>query len=227
MPTTAALGVFGALHGADAAHALLDALPPTLLDALPAAGEVKIFYEAHGAAVDVALDAAASLAAVLFAFVVMPVGDLVFGQEPEAEMPHHHSPAKKASGSSSKGAAGEEAFNPYRGWLWAYAFLHLSALAAGAAAAPGMHPLALLGAALSLGTSGANAFTCAHELGHSRSRRERALADVLLAGQGLPYWRSAHAAHHKNVGLPGDPETALLGEGFWEFLPRALRGGLR
>lgn len=221
MPTTAALGVVGALPGADAAHALFDALPPTLLDALPAAAEVKTLYESHGAAVDGALDAAASLAAVLFAFVAMPLGDLVFGQEPEAEMPSTRS---KNGGSSSKEG---ESFNPYRGWLHSYAFLHLAALAAGAAAAPGMSPLALLGAALSLGTSGANAFTCAHELGHSRSPRERALADVLLAAQGLPYWRAAHAAHHKNVGLPGDPETALLGEGFWEFLPRALQGGLR
>ena len=50
---------------------------------------------------------------------------------------------------------------------------------------------------------------------------------MLLAAQLLPHWRTAHAAHHRNVGLPGDPETALLGEGFWEFLPRAVRGGLR
>jgi len=240
MPTTAALGVVGALHGADTAHALLDALPPSLLPSLPAAAEVRALYAAHGAAVDVALDSAASLAAVLFAFVAMPLGDLVFGQEPEGEMPHPPPRRRKregggstSSGSAAAATAGKKSapdfsdFNPYRGWLWAYAFLHLSALAAGAAAAPAMHPLPLLGAALSLGTSGANAFTCAHELGHSRQREERALADLLLAAQLLPYWRTAHAAHHRNVGLPGDPETALLGEGFWAFLPRALRGGLR
>jgi len=238
MPTTAALGVVGALHGADAVHALLDFLPPSLLDALPAATEVKSFYEAHGAAVDVGLDSVASLAAVLFAFVVMPLGDLVFGQEPEAELPPPSSKSKASSPSSSSASSSSSLsssssspfdfeLNPYRGWLWAFAFLHLSALAAGAAAAPGMHLLPLIGAALSLGTSGANAFTCAHELGHSRLRQERALADLLLAAQLLPHWRTAHAAHHRNVGLPGDPETALLGEGFWEFLPRAVRGGFR
>ena len=231
MPTTAALGVVGALHGANATHALLDALPPSLIAALPAATEVKTLYLSHGAAVDVALDSVCSLAAVMFALVLMPLGDLVFGQEPEGEMPLP--PAKRREGSGGGGTASAffgidfDNVNPYRGWLWAYALLHLSVLAAGAAAAPGMHPLPLLGAALSLGTSGANAFTCAHELGHSRSRKERDLADVMLAAQLLPYWRTSHAAHHRNVGLPGDPETALLGEGFWEFLPRALRGGLR
>lgn len=117
--------------------------------------------------------------------------------------------------------------NPYRLWLHAYALCHLSALAAGAAAAPAMHhPLPLIGAALSLGVSGANAFTCGHELGHSRLRRERALADALFAAEGLPHWRTAHAAHHRNVGLVGDPDTARLGESYWHFLPRSLLGEL-
>lgn len=71
------------------------------------------------------------------------------------------------------------------------------------------------------GTVGIN---YSHELMHQKSRKERWLADILLAMVLYSHFRSEHLlVHHPHVGTPRDPVTARYNEGFHRFYPRVLR----
>lgn len=71
------------------------------------------------------------------------------------------------------------------------------------------------------GTIGIN---YSHELMHQKSKRERWMADLLLAMVFYSHFRSEHLlVHHRYVGTPRDPVSARYNEGFHRFFPRVLR----
>ncbi len=77
------------------------------------------------------------------------------------------------------------------------------------------------GMVLSLGvTAGGIGITVAHELGHKRSRLERAAAHLVLAAVSyLHFYVEHNRGHHVWVATPRDPATARLGQPFWGFFP--------
>jgi alkane 1-monooxygenase len=84
----------------------------------------------------------------------------------------------------------------------------------------------LLGIAVG-GVTGSQGITFAHELGHSRSRGDRALAWLLMASVSYAHFMVEHyRGHHPRAATFDDPATARRGESLWRFLPRTLRGGL-
>ena len=86
-----------------------------------------------------------------------------------------------------------------------------------------------LGLLLSIGlVSGGQGITIAHELGHRRSRADRALAQALLITVGYGHFHIEHnRGHHARVATQDDPATARRGESFYRFWCRALPGGWR
>lgn len=81
-----------------------------------------------------------------------------------------------------------------------------------------------IGMGISCGVLGIN---IGHELGHRRSKRDQAFAQLLL-------WSSAYAhffvehnrGHHARVGTPDDPATARLNEAMPLFVARAIVMGI-
>lgn len=68
----------------------------------------------------------------------------------------------------------------------------------------------------------------AHELIHRRPLWLRALGSTVYVTVGFGHHGSAHRmVHHRYVGTPDDPNTALPGEDFWTYLPRAWIGSFR
>ena len=75
--------------------------------------------------------------------------------------------------------------------------------------------------------SGTIGINYSHELMHQKGRLERWLGDILLAMVLYSHFRSEHLlVHHRHVGTPRDPVTALYNEGFHRFYPRVLRQSL-
>ncbi len=86
---------------------------------------------------------------------------------------------------------------------------------------------ALLGLAAG-GVCGSQGITFAHELGHSRSRVDRALGWLLMASVNYAHFMVEHyRGHHPRAATWGDPASARRGESLWRFLPRTLAGGWR
>jgi alkane 1-monooxygenase len=75
------------------------------------------------------------------------------------------------------------------------------------------------------GVTGAQGITFAHELGHSRSRLDRALAWLLMASVNYSHFMVEHyRGHHVRAATHDDPASARRGETLWQFLPRTLAG---
>lgn len=73
--------------------------------------------------------------------------------------------------------------------------------------------------------TGGIGITIAHELGHRQAFAERLLGYILLAEVGYMHFVLEHVAgHHRNVGLPEDPATALRGESAYRFIVRSAVG---
>jgi alkane 1-monooxygenase len=71
------------------------------------------------------------------------------------------------------------------------------------------------------------AINTAHELGHKRDGLERWLSKIALAQSGYGHFFVEHnRGHHVRVATPEDPASARLGESFWAFLPRTVKGSL-
>ncbi|HEX6661521.1 MAG TPA: alkane 1-monooxygenase [Sphingomicrobium sp.] len=85
------------------------------------------------------------------------------------------------------------------------------------------------GLALSAGvTTGVFGFVAAHEMIHSRDRRERAFGLALLGSVFYMHFRIAHVhGHHRRAATFEDPATARLGEGLYAFLARSIAGQFR
>ena len=114
-------------------------------------------------------------------------------------------------------------------WLLrAYVPLQLALIAAGLHAAWSASWPTVFGIAFAVGfVTGAYGITFAHELGHGRSRADRALAWVLMGSVAYPQFMVEHyRGHHVRAATWEDPATARLGESLWRFLPRTLAGSL-
>jgi alkane 1-monooxygenase len=84
-----------------------------------------------------------------------------------------------------------------------------------------------IGLALTMGTVGGIAINTAHELGHKRASSEKWLSRVALAQTGYGHFFIEHnRGHHVRVATPEDPASSRLGESFWAFLPRTVKGSL-
>ncbi|MFL5900795.1 MAG: alkane 1-monooxygenase [Solirubrobacterales bacterium] len=84
-----------------------------------------------------------------------------------------------------------------------------------------------LGLALTMGVVGGIGINTAHELGHKRDGTERWLSRVALAQTGYGHFFIEHnRGHHVRVATPEDPASSRLGESFWAFLPRTVKGSL-
>jgi len=97
-------------------------------------------------------------------------------------------------------------------WLWASADLTV---------------VDKIGLALTVAMVAGIAINTAHELGHKRDRLERWLSKIALAQSGYGHFFVEHnRGHHVRVATPDDPASARLGESFWAFLPRTVKGSL-
>jgi alkane 1-monooxygenase len=84
-----------------------------------------------------------------------------------------------------------------------------------------------IGLALTMGMVSGIAINTAHELGHKRASLERWLSKIALAQSGYGHFFIEHnRGHHVRVATPEDPASARLGESFWTFLPRTVKGSL-
>ena len=84
-----------------------------------------------------------------------------------------------------------------------------------------------IGLALTTGMVAGIAINTAHELGHKRASLERWLSKIALAQTGYGHFFIEHnRGHHVRVATPDDPASSRLGESFWEFLPRTVKGSV-
>jgi len=113
--------------------------------------------------------------------------------------------------------------------LYIVAQLGVTAWAAVQTASPRTSLLDALGLTLSTGVvTGVSGFLAAHEMIHSRDRRERGLGLLFLASVFYMQFRVAHPyGHHRNAATPADPASAGLGETLYAFLARSVRGQVR
>jgi len=78
-----------------------------------------------------------------------------------------------------------------------------------------------------MGVVGGIAINTAHELGHKRASSEKWLSRVALAQTGYGHFFIEHnRGHHVRVATPEDPASSRLGESFWAFLPRTVKGSV-
>ncbi|HEY4277321.1 MAG TPA: alkane 1-monooxygenase [Conexibacter sp.] len=84
-----------------------------------------------------------------------------------------------------------------------------------------------IGLALTMGMVSGIAINTAHELGHKRASMERWLSKIALAQSGYGHFFIEHnRGHHVRVATPEDPASSRMGESFWAFLPRTVKGSL-
>jgi alkane 1-monooxygenase len=107
--------------------------------------------------------------------------------------------------------------------------LAVTTWAAVVVASPDTGPLEAMGLAVSCGvTTGVFGFVAAHEMIHSRSRRDRALGLTLFGAVFYMHFRIAHVyGHHRRAATADDPATARFGESLHAFLPRSIAGQVR
>ena len=97
-------------------------------------------------------------------------------------------------------------------WLWAYG---------------GLTVFESVGLALTVGIVGGLAINTAHELGHKRDKLEKWASKVALAQTFYGHFFIEHnRGHHVRVSTPEDPASSRLGENFYEFWPRTVKGSL-
>jgi len=91
----------------------------------------------------------------------------------------------------------------------------------------GLSVVESLGLALTVGCVSGIAINTAHELGHKRASTERWLSKVALSQSGYGHFFIEHnRGHHVRVATPEDPASSRLGESFYAFLPRTVKGSL-
>ena len=115
----------------------------------------------------------------------------------------------------------------YRLCTYAYIPLQYVALIGGAwlLADGGLHVVEKIGLALTLGCVNGIGINTAHELGHKRASLERWLSKIALAPTGYGHFFIEHnRGHHVRVATPEDPASSRLGESFYRFWPRTVKG---
>ncbi len=151
----------------------------------------------------------------LFVFGVMPILDRVIGDD--AENP------------PDSVVQWLEQDRYYRWCTYLYLPLQYASLVAACAlwASGNLSLLESFGLALTVGCVSGIAINTAHELGHKRASMERWLSKVALAQSGYGHFFIEHnRGHHVRVATPEDPASSRLGESFYRFLPRTVRGSL-
>ena len=126
----------------------------------------------------------------------------------------------------------EPASGPWFRWclrlhlLWQAGLLALGVAVALRWSAQGGSSWALLALGLGIGgVTGSQGITFAHELGHSKSRADRAAAWLLMGSVLYAHFMVEHyRGHHRRAATVDDPATARRGESLWRFLPRTLAG---
>ncbi|HMS72953.1 MAG TPA: alkane 1-monooxygenase [Baekduia sp.] len=84
---------------------------------------------------------------------------------------------------------------------------------------------ASFGLAMTVAMVSGIAINTAHELGHKRAGLERWLSKIALAQTFYGHFFVEHnRGHHVRVSTPEDPASSKMGESFWRFLPRTVRG---
>ncbi|PSC73069.1 alkane 1-monooxygenase [Micractinium conductrix] len=155
-----------------------------------------------------------SLLTAQFAFLAMPVLDVLLGRD-----------LRQPTQEEEAAVAGAQGLL-YRGVLFAYVPLHLGMLLGMChilSTTPTL-PLAFVGATLSAAVAGGPLFAAAHELVHGPSWFDRLAANVLLLVVGYPHWAESHLAHHVKVATPEDPSSARRGEPLYTFVSRSVWG---
>ena len=137
----------------------------------------------------------------LFAFVAVPLLDVLVGED------------RTNYGAAEEAALGEERF--YRVLTWLFVPVSWAVLALGLARAAGgaWSGLEFAGNAFSIGILGGVGIVVAHEMGHKPGRFEKALAKGLLHPVLYGHFTSEHnLGHHRRVATPEDPASARFGE---------------
>ncbi len=121
--------------------------------------------------------------------------------------------------------------DPFYRWLtYAVVPLHLVALygAAWWAGTQSLSAWAFVALAIVAGMTGGLAINTGHELGHKRSRLERALSRFALAIPMYGHFTIDHnRGHHRDVATPEDCASARMGESIYRFALREIPGALR
>ncbi len=149
----------------------------------------------------------------LLVFVAMPLLDTVIGKD---------------SGNPPDSIIKWLENDRYYRWC-TYAFLPLQygalVLAAALWSSGDLGLLATIGLTWSIGLVNGIGINTAHELGHKRASAERWLSKVALAPTFYGHFFIEHnRGHHVRVATPEDPASSRLGESFWAFLPRTVKG---
>jgi alkane 1-monooxygenase len=149
----------------------------------------------------------------LLVFVVMPLLDTLIGKDSE-----------NPPDSIIKWLENDR----YYRWC-TYAFLPLQygalVLAAALWSSGDLGLVATIGLTWSVGLVNGIGINTAHELGHKRASMERWLSKVALAPTFYGHFFIEHnRGHHVRVATPEDPASSRMGESFWAFLPRTVKG---
>jgi alkane 1-monooxygenase len=151
----------------------------------------------------------------MFIYVIIPVLDVFFGDD-ESNPPEEI-------------VAWLEQDRYYRYVTYAFLPLQLAAFLVGFWLMF-RHQMAVidrLGIAITLGCLDGVAINTAHELGHKKEHLERWFARIALAPCGYGHFFIEHnRGHHVRVATPEDPASSRMGESFWAFWPRTVRGSL-
>lgn len=104
------------------------------------------------------------------------------------------------------------------------ALRHVAAASSGFEAVMGV-----LAIGLAVGfVAGSQGITYAHELGHSKSPLDRAVAWALMTSVGYAHFMVEHyRGHHVRAATHADHASARRGESLWQFFPRTLLGSLK
>jgi alkane 1-monooxygenase len=162
------------------------------------------------------LGGAASFLTPVFTFVLIPLLDLIVGEDRTNSTPGEERTM--------------EAERYYRVLTWLYVPVAWAVLVLGlhGAGSGGWAPFETVGNVSSLGILGAVGIVVAHELGHKPGRFEKLLAKGLLHPVFYGHFTREHnLGHHLLVSTPEDPSSARLGESFYRFYPRAVGGAFR
>jgi alkane 1-monooxygenase len=109
-----------------------------------------------------------------------------------------------------------------------YVAMQMVLIAVGMMAAARADWITVLGIGFAVGfITGAQGITFAHELGHSKSKLDRALGWLLMTSVCYGHFMVEHyRGHHPRAATAEDPASARFGESLYAFLPRTLWGSL-